>query len=482
MQEKNWSKLVARAEPGNVERGGNGERVFERRCKQSSHGLRFGNVTDKIRHMIRPFLNLNSMATALALMCWLVAVKCADAQSAGAAGKIGAIHVQGQKMLTAEQVIAATGLKPGQEFDPQQLNAAAERLGKSGAFSDVTYSYVSQGGLMAIDFKMEEAKFRACHFDNFVWLSDDEMNARLKNGMAPETGALLDEIPGALERLSKEKGVAVRVSRRVQQNAIGDPNWSHMYVADDADVKVQSVRFAGTINVSADDLQNVVAGMVGREYSAFKSALMGSLTIQPFFSERGYLRAHVDTPAMKVVSHADATSQFAVELVYEVTEGELFHWKAAEWKGDTLLPAADLDALTGMKPNDVANAKKINEGWMAVKNAYAKRGFMDAQILPEAVFDDASPLVHYRVTITGGPLYHMGMFTVTGAPAKIAERLAERWKLKPGDAFDGGYPLEYLNKEAAPALRGVFTRPPKLGISMVPNRTQHTVDVTLKVE
>jgi outer membrane protein assembly factor BamA len=335
---------------------------------------------------------------------------------------------------------------------------------------------------------VQEGKFRVCHFDNFVWLSDDEINARLKkelplyNGVAPETGALLDEIPGVLEALSKEKGVAVRVSRRVQQNAIGDPNWSHMYVAEGADVKVQSVRFAGSISVSADELQKVVARMVGSGYSAFESALMGSRSIQPFFSERGYLRATVETLAMKITSHADATSQFAVELLYTVTQGELFYWKPAEWKGDATLPAADLDALTGMKPNDVANAKKIDEGWFAVKNAYAKHGFMEAHISPEAVFDDASPLVHYRVTITEGPQYHMGTFAVTGAPAKIAERLAERWKLKPGDAFDGGYPLEFANKEAAPSLRGVFTRPPKLGISTVPNRAQHTVDVTLKVE
>lgn len=463
-------------------------RVIGRRRKQSRLGLRIENVTHKILHVIGRFLSKRRAAAALAMLCWLVAAKCVNAQSAGAAGKIGAIRVKGQKTLTAEQVIAATGLKAGQEFDPQQLNAVAERLGKSGAFSDITYSYVSQGGLMAIDFKVEEAKFRACHFDNFVWLSDDEINARLKkelplyNGMAPETGALLDQIPGVLEVLSKEKTVTVHVSRRVQQSAIGDPNWSHMYVAEDADVKVQSVRFSGTVNVSADDLQKVVVGIVGKDYSAFKTALMGSLTIQPFFSERGYLRANVERPLMKVVSHANGTNQFAVELAYAVTEGELFHWKSAEWNGDALIPAAELDTLTEMKPNDVANAKKINEGWMAVKSAYAKRGYIEAQILPEAVFDDANPLVHYRVTITEGPQYRMGTFTVTGAPAKIAERLAERWKLKAVDAFDGGYPLEYLNKEAVPLLRGGFTRPPKLGISMAPNRTQHTIDVTLKVE
>lgn len=40
----------------------------------------------------------------------------------------------------------------------------------------------------------------------------------------------------------------------------------------------------------------------------------------------------------------------------------------------------------------------------------------------------------------------------------------------------------YLTQKSVATVLLVFTRPPKLGISMAPNRAQHTVDVTLKVE
>src|SRR5215475_3292596 len=95
-------------------------------------------------------------------------------QSNGAPGKIAAMHVEGANVVPAEKVIAATGLKPGQVFDPQQLNTVMQKLGKSGVFADISYSYLPQGGVVKIDFKVEEAKFRSCHFDNFVWLSNNE--------------------------------------------------------------------------------------------------------------------------------------------------------------------------------------------------------------------------------------------------------------------------------------------------------------------
>ncbi|HKW56497.1 MAG TPA: POTRA domain-containing protein [Candidatus Acidoferrum sp.] len=164
-----------------------------------------------------------SCAIFLATVSSLCATGSPRQSAASTDSKIGSIHVTGLKTLTSEQAIAATGLKPGQAFDVQQLNRVAERLGKSGAFSDLTYTYVSQGGLVTVDFKVQEAKLRPCHFDNFVWLPGAEIDARLKrelplyNGMAPETGEMADEVSRVLEQLSKEKGVSVRVTWRVEE-------------------------------------------------------------------------------------------------------------------------------------------------------------------------------------------------------------------------------------------------------------------------
>lgn len=411
-----------------------------------------------------------------------------EQQGGAAQAKIGAIQVRGQKSYTAEQVIAATGLKAGQEFDVKDLDEAAQRLGESGAFPEVSYSYVPQAGLIAIEFKVAEAtKFRNCAFDNFVWLTQDDIRAGLKRdvplyiGVAPETGQILDDISRALEKLSKEKGVAVRVSRRIQQNSIADPNWVHMFVAEGANPKVQSLQFTKNLTVSSAALEKEAAGLVGVEYSAFQSRLFGTAKLLPYYRERGYLQAKVETQAPKILRHVEGSSDYSVVDVYAISEGSVYRWEAAEWSGDRALAPERLEAATGMRPNDIANGIKIDEGWSAVQKEYSKSGYIEASVSPEPVFDEQTHRVHFRVSVAEGPQYHMGSFAITGLPPKVEESLTKRWRLKPSDVYDATYPLDFVKKEVFPAVQAAGLRDAKVAVQTVPNREMHVMNVTVKV-
>jgi hypothetical protein len=143
------------------------------------------------------------------------------------------------KKFSSEQAIAASGLKPGQEFSVKDLDAAAERFGKSGAFPDVSYSYLPQGGNISVEFTVQEAaKFRECVFDNFVWLSRDEIQTGLRKdvplyiGVAPETGEILDEISRGLEKLSQEKGITVQV-QTIQQFSTNHEQHATSWISPD---------------------------------------------------------------------------------------------------------------------------------------------------------------------------------------------------------------------------------------------------------
>jgi outer membrane protein assembly factor BamA len=271
-------------------------------------------------------------------------------QSSPPTPKIGTIRVSGQKKFSSEQVVAASGLKPGQEFSVKDLDAAAERLGKSGAFPDVSYSYLPQGGNISVEFTVQEAaKFRECVFDNFVWLTRDEIQTGLRKdvplyiGVAPETGEILDEISRGLEKLSQEKGITVQVTRRIDQASIGDPNWSHLYASEGAKIKVQSLHFAGSLTVNPNDLQKEAVRLIGRDYSEFQCSLFGAASILPFYRERGYLLAKLGRPTAKILNRSSDSNEFAVEVDYAVTEGSLYKWSPAEWSGNQIKASRELD-------------------------------------------------------------------------------------------------------------------------------------------
>ncbi|HKV23757.1 MAG TPA: POTRA domain-containing protein [Candidatus Acidoferrum sp.] len=409
-------------------------------------------------------------------------------QASGKA-RIGRIRVTGQKRFTPEQIISATGLAPGQIFDAEALNAAAEKIGKSGAFTDVTYSYAADAGSMSIDFKVAEAeKFRPCIFDNFVWLTDDEIEAGLKKaiplytGVAPETGEMLDRISTALEKLSQEKGVTVRVTRRIGEAAIGDPNWSHLYSAEGPDLKIQSFRFDGTNAVKPEELERIAERSAGGLYSKYRCVLVGNDALLPIYRERGYLGATISPPSVTVLSRASDSSAFSVQVEYKIEEGSVYKWGATAWAGNTALDAGALDKLTGMRANDIANEKMINEGWVAVRKAYSKAGYFEVQISPQPVLDPPNLLVHYHVVVVEGPIYHMGQLTFAGIDAKLIQELERHWRLKAGDTFDSSYAGEFLKNEVFPALQAEGKRNARVAVMTKPDKQNHVVNVSLTVE
>jgi len=421
-------------------------------------------------------------AVAVAAMCFPMRFALAQEPT------ISEMRVSGQNRYGADQVIAAIGLKPGDAFRVKDLNRAAERLGKSGVFEEVSYTYTPRGGQMMVEFKVREVtKFRKCIFDNFVWASDDELQARLEHeiplylGEAPESGEMLDEMSQVLEGFSKERGVSVHVERGMQQARIGDPDWRHLFTAAGLSIKMQAVSFSGALTVNRKELDVEVAELIGKEYSAARCRAFASAALIPFYRERGYLRASIDETA-RVLSHAQDSTEFGVEVIYTVAEGNVYRWMTSEWRGNQRMPSGDLESLTGMKPDNLANGKKIDEGWEAVKRAYGKNGYIEASLRAEPIFNESVRQVHYVVTTSEGVQYRMGSFEAVGMSPAAAERLKGKWRLKTGDIFDASYMSEFLKKDAPGALHGSLTHSSKMKTSTLLNKEQHVVDVRVELQ
>jgi outer membrane protein assembly factor BamA len=402
--------------------------------------------------------------------------------------KIGSLHFTGQKQVTEEQAIAASGLKVGQFFDPKKLDAASEKLGKSGVFQDVSYRYHPEAGQMAVEFNVKEAaRFHRCVFDNFVWIADDELQQRLKKdiplytGVVPESGDILDDIAHALESFLHEKGITAQVVH-IQEGRLGDQNWVHLYTANGPAVKIQSVSFTGVLIENLTQLKRQAAPLVGRDYSQLQCGLYGANTFLPFYRERGYLRADVGPSAAHVLNHVDGANDFFVEVTYPVTEGAPYKWTPVDWSGSQLLAPPELESLMGLKPHDLANGIKIDDGWDAIRKAYSKKGYLEVRLKQESSFDEQSLHVRYRVSVSDGPQYHMGNFLVSGVSQDAAERLKRIWRLKPGEVFDATYIGDFSKRDLPSALQGVVNRGAKVNLSPSRDREHHLGDVTLRVE
>src|SRR6266850_8370722 len=149
----------------------------------------------------------------------LLATLIASASMASAqAGRLTKIDVVGLKRIPPAQVIAASELKIGQTVDASVLDAAATKLMQSGLFKKLTYRVRGAAGQATVVFEVEEAnRSLAVVFENFVWFTDDELDAAIRNdipffnGTAPEAGDTTQKITQALQRLLNEKKIPGRV-------------------------------------------------------------------------------------------------------------------------------------------------------------------------------------------------------------------------------------------------------------------------------
>src|SRR5467141_94114 len=117
------------------------------------------------------------------------------------ANKLTALKVTGTARYTDKEILAASGLQIGQNAADGDFREAAQRLGDSGLFNDVVYSYSSSGAGVRLEMQLadtDQSKLVPAHFENFVWFTDAELRTALQRRvplfkqMLPIAGILPD--------------------------------------------------------------------------------------------------------------------------------------------------------------------------------------------------------------------------------------------------------------------------------------------------
>lgn len=150
-----------------------------------------------------------------ALLLWS---SCAVAQSTERYN-LSAIHFTGLHRYTPEQATAGSGLHVGSSVAAADLQSAAERLSKSGAFDSVSFQFSTRGNELTAQFGVTETKdILPCIFDNFPWFTDAELDRTLRQrvtfytGESPLRGESAQEIRSALQDLLRTSGISGNVS------------------------------------------------------------------------------------------------------------------------------------------------------------------------------------------------------------------------------------------------------------------------------
>ena len=401
--------------------------------------------------------------------------------------KIGKIETEGLQALTTETVIATSGLKIGDTFSVEALDAASERLLSSGLFKKVGYRTRNLAGNVTITFQLEELKGQLSPvvFDNFIWFSDEELTTAVKravpsfNGSAPDIGNTNDAIKQALQNLLAERKLPGQVEYNLTEH-------EHLFRVTGVPMKICTLHFPGAQNVPEKNLIEATRNSMDPEYSRQSVQTFPKFGLYPIYTELGHLRASFGDPIAKPATKDGCEG---VDLTIPVDEGAVYSWVKAEWFGNQVLSTKELDDALGMKAGEVANGKKFDTGLKEVQNAYGKYGYILIRMNPAAEFDDGAPKVTFKIAITEGPQYRMGTVEFKGFSASDAAELGKKWNLKSGEVYDRSYAGQFIRNDAGEILMRIARERPLKGKAVpnidtqeTPNRETLTVNLVIELK
>lgn len=419
----------------------------------------------------------------------IIAVTVALAQQPGR--KVAKIEVEGLQQLSADEVIATSGLKVGAAFSVADLDAAGQRLIDSGLFAKVGYRTTSRGNQVTVILQVVENKGGQSQvvFDNFVWFTNDELIAAIKreipsfNGTAPDTGRMTDDIKRALQTLLKEHDIGGTVDYAPEQAGINSTKQQHLFSVSGVPIPICRLHFPGAKNVSEEKLVKSSKELTDADYSLKSSIAFSTIVLFKLYREVGQLRARFLEPVAKFEGVENCKG--GVELTIPVEEGPIYLWNNAEFTGNEALTPSELAAALGMKNGELANGAKIDKGLFEISRRYGHTGHLDVRVGGAPEFDDAASRVSYKIDVKEGPQYKMGKLTIKGLDEADANSLEERWKLKNGEVFDTSYTERFFRTDARePMQRIMLARqvqrkgPPEIAIT--PNRQNLNADVTIE--
>jgi len=403
--------------------------------------------------------------------------------SSVSAYKLTQIKVTGTKRYTPEQIVAFSGLRPGENVSEENFKDIVQRLGETGMFTNVAYSFSFSPAGTKVEFQLaDNDKLVPVEFDNFVWFSDQALIEKMQKyvplfrGEMPISGNLPDKVTDALQFVLAERGLE---KARVEVNRHGDEEAGTIdrviYSISGVEIHIRNMEFPGAGTAELPLLTRAAQRAQGGDYERSKLRMFARLDLTPVYLREGKLRAKFGEPQAKIVH--ETPDEFEVDAVLPVEEGREYKLAQIEWSGNTVFPTAQLSKGIHQQPGQTVNAVQLSDDLDAIKPLYRSRGYMKAVVEPHLDLNDAEGTASYKLEVKEGDQYRMGDVEIEGLDEKSSAHIREAWTLHQGEPYDASYVKRFLKDTGAlvpPSIKWGVTIHEDL------NEKDKSVDVTVR--
>ncbi len=257
----------------------------------------------------------------------------------------------------------------------------------------VTYNMEERQRVKIVDFtgskKIETSKIDEA-------LKNNNAQIRLDTFIDP---ALIRKIEGIIREMLKDKGFqSAEVTHEIKEVA-GGPKLVHITfnMSEGPKVKIKRVEFVGNSAIADRTLRR---RMKENRAQWFLSFMTGRGTYQEtkfeedaekvteYYRDRGYIRAQVGDPELRVIGDSKDKKTRWVELRIPVTEGSRYRVNTFNVAGNTVVKSDVLKPLFKLSPGEYYRQKDVRKGFQKAQEIYGAGGYMEFTGYPDYKFSD----------------------------------------------------------------------------------------------
>lgn len=421
------------------------------------------------------------VATAILLSAQTARQRSTTQAKPAADNAIREINVTGNKHLSAQQIVALTGMKIGEPAVASTFERARDNILATGCIETFGWRYAPNArGQMSVTLEISELdQYLPWAFDRLN-LSPETFAARAAKELPcfgkeiPTTERYLDVAVRLAARLLEEKGEKEPVVARVNlygKDATGNDRIAVVFQPRTPPPNIADVRFTGTKAIPEPDLRKQAVELArGTPYS------------EPLFREMldHQIRSMYESVGRLLVRFGEITTEPAKDVkgtvvTVEVNEGPEFTLDDVQVLGTPLSPA-EIEETGEFKRGERVSYSAIG---MAMERIFVKmrnQGYLKVSYKAKRQLDAEKHTAKLFIDVAPGPQYLMGKLTVVGLDVVSEPVIRKMWTLQPSDPFRQDYPDLFLRTIRE---RGVLDFLGETNAKTVLNDERYTVDVTL---
>lgn len=354
------------------------------------------------------------------------------------------VRVLDQFGTDATDVLSLCNVKPGSEVSQEALSKDVRALLDTGRFgyAGVELDKVADGINVIYVIKRRYRFQEPLAIKGSDYFSESKIRklSELNSGDYIDDPVLSEKISKIRDEYVKKFFPNVKIGAEIKpiEGSTGSANV--IFTIDEGQrAKVHTYRFKGNPSIPEEELRSSFGqrpwydprGWFTDTPVSAQDLEDARQQAEDVYKDRGYLDARVGSPAMEPIGKGK------VDVVFEVTEGDIYSVESTAIRGVKLFPETEVLSSSRLKADMTAGQKAIDDAAKDVRDYYGSRGYVDTMVKP---IKEAVPGKPGRMAITfdvrEGELVYIRNIVIRGNNKTKDKVIRREVLVSPGEIMD----------------------------------------------